>query len=424
MRPDLVVIVDGSPCLSETFVLQELLELESRGLSLVVMALAWPQEQEVVQQDELTRLRAPVEYVPALTGAQRRLAARAAHAALLLEGRGRYLAAISGIVKSPDHTRARLDRAALVAHRLVRLGRPSLYIHFACRPGTIGRFAARLAGVPYALSCRGEDIWLTPGDELRRKLEDARVVLSSTREGFSELERHAAGATPVRLIHHGTEIPAAPARRMPPAGAPRILTVGRLVPKKGHDLLIGAAAVLREQRTAFELRIAGDGPEWSRLQRLVHALELGDRVVFLGPLTPAEVQDELAAASAFALARRRTPDGDRDGLPDVVLEAMARELPVVSTTLADVAEAVQDGVSGLLVPPEDPGALAVALQRVLGDPELAAALGRGAGDRVRSSFDRRDTLPRVFATLAQAGLVRPDTATAVKDTDRVVQRAA
>ncbi|HYZ30604.1 MAG TPA: glycosyltransferase [Thermoleophilaceae bacterium] len=422
MKPDLVVMVNGFPRLSETFVLQELLDLESRGVNLMVIALAQPDE--AVQQDGLARLRAPVEYVPALTGARRRLGARASHAALLLQGRERYLAALADIVTSPDYSRARLDQAALVAHRLMRLGRPPLYVHFAHKPGTIGRFAARLAGVPYALSCHAKDIWLTPADELRRKLRDARVVLTCTREGAAELERHAAGATPVRLVHHGTEVPAVRAQRATAPGPPRVLTIGRLVPKKGHDVLIAAAAALRDHGVAVQLRIAGDGPEWPRLQRLVHELELGERVVFLGPLTPDEVRDELATASAFALACRVTPDGDRDGLPNVVLEAMARALPVVSTTLAGVAEAVEDGRSGLLVPPENPEALAEALQRVLRDPAFAAQLGQRAAERIRSSFDRQHTLPHVFATLTEAGLVRPGRPIALEGSGGVRQRAA
>jgi glycosyltransferase involved in cell wall biosynthesis len=190
-------------------------------------------------------------------------------------------------------------------------------------------------------------------------------------------------------------------------GTPRILSVGRLVPKKGHDLLIRAAAALREDGVSFELRLAGDGVEWPQLQRLVHELGVADRVTFLGPLTPAEVREELAAAAVFALGCRKMPDGDRDGLPNVVLEAMAAELPIVSTTMAGVSEAVQDGLSGLLVAPEDPGALAAALRRVLDDPALALALGRGAGERVRAVFDRRETLPRVHTTLVRAGLVPP-----------------
>jgi glycosyltransferase involved in cell wall biosynthesis len=422
VKPDLVVIVNGFPRLSETFVLQELLDLESRGLSVMVMALSRPEE--TVEQEELALLRAPVEYIPALTGTRRRLAARAGHATLLLKNRDRYFAALADVVTSPDYTRARLDQAALIAHRLQRLGRPPLYIHFAHKPCTLGRFAARLADVPYALSCHAKDIWLTPPDELRRKLSDARVVLTCTREGATELERHAAGATPVRLVHHGTDVTAVPPRRVPTLGPARILSIGRLVPKKGHDVLIEAAAALRDQGVAFELRIAGDGVEWPRLQRLVHALELRDRVVFLGPLTPAEVREELAAASVFALACRRTPEGDRDGLPNVVLEAMAAELPVVSTTLGGVAEAVEDSVSGLLVAPEDPVALASALERVLADSELAGRLGRGGAERVRSSFDRERTLPHIFATLAEAGLVHSDRPLAVDGSGGASRHAA
>jgi glycosyltransferase involved in cell wall biosynthesis len=404
MTPDLVVVVNGFPRLSETFVLQELLDLEAHGLHLLVLALARPEE--VVGQDDLRRLRAPVEYIPAITGGRRRLVARAGHAALLHHGRERYLGALADVVTSPDYSRARLDQAALIGHRLLRLGRPPVYIHFAHKPATIGRFAARLAGVPYALSCHAKDIWCTPEDELRRKLRDASVVLTCTREGAQELERLADG-TPVHLVHHGTEIPAGRAERGTPVGTPRVLTVGRLVPKKGHDLLIRAAAALRDDGVSFELRLAGDGVEWPKLQRLVHELGVADRVTFLGPLTPAEVREELAAAAVFALACRTMPDGDRDGLPNVVLEAMAAELPIVSTTMAGVSEAVQDGLSGLLVAPEDPGALAAALRAVLDDPALGLALGRGAGERVRAVFDRRETLPRVHTTLVRAGLAPP-----------------
>ena len=402
MRPDLVVVVNGFPRLSETFVLQELLDLEAHGVSLHVLALSRPDE--VVRQEELARLRASVEYVPTITGARRRLAARASHAALLLHQRGRYVAGLADVVTSPDYSRVRLDQAALVAHRLLRMGRPPLYIHFAHKPATIGRFAARLADVPYGLSCHAKDIWCTPRDELRRKLSDATVVLTCTREGADELERHA-GGTPVHLVHHGTEIPAVRPVREAPRGTPRVLSIGRLVPKKGHDLLIRAAAQLRDDGVAFQLRLVGDGVAWPALQRLVHELDVSDRVTFLGPLTPAEVRQELAAAAVFALGCRQMPDGDRDGLPNVVMEAMAAELPIVSTTMAGVSEAIEDGRSGLLVAPEDPAALASALRRVLDDPALGLELGRGAGARVRAKFDRRQTLPRVHAVLAGSGLI-------------------
>jgi glycosyltransferase involved in cell wall biosynthesis len=399
---DLVVVVNGFPRLSETFVLQELLDLERRGLRLRVVALSRPEED--VRQEELAHLRAPVEYVPAIDRARRRLAARAAHAALLLHRGPGYLAALADVAVSPDYTRMRLDQAAIVAHRLVRHGSPPVYIHFAHKPGTMGRFAARLAGVPYALSAHAKDIWLTPHEELAAKLRDAEVVMTCTEEGRQELERIAGGATPVRLVYHGVDVDARRPRARAP-GPPRILSIGRLVEKKGHDTLIRAASVLRARGADFRLRIVGDGVEWPRLQRLVHELGLTEHVAFLGPLSPEEVRAESAAASVFALGCRVLVSGDRDGLPNVVMEAMVQGLPIVATAMAGISEAVEDGASALLVAPEDPEAMAAALQRVLDDPALAARLGEEAAAVVRRRFDRRATLPSVAGALAAAGLV-------------------
>jgi glycosyltransferase involved in cell wall biosynthesis len=185
-----------------------------------------------------------------------------------------------------------------------------------------------------------------------------------------------------------------------------VLSVGRLVEKKGYDVLIRAAAVLRGRGLPFTVRIAGEGVEWARLQRLVHELGVGEHVVFLGPLSPRELETEYESATAFALGCRQLANGDRDGLPNVVLEAMARGLPVVSTTHGAVVEAVDDGRTGLLAPPEDPEALALALERLLTQPELAARLGSAAAQSVRDRFDRDRLLPAVAGELAAAGLIR------------------
>jgi glycosyltransferase involved in cell wall biosynthesis len=280
-----------------------------------------------------------------------------------------------------------------------------MYIHFAHKPATIGRFAAHLAGVPYGLSCHAKDIWLTPFPELAAKARDAEVVLTCTAAGREQLTLAGAGATPVLHVHHGVDIEVATDRQAP-SGAPRILTVGRLIEKKGHDTLIRAAAVLRDRGVEYSLRIAGEGIEWPRLQRLVHALDLASHVTFLGPLTPAEVHAEYRAAHVFALACRTLANGDRDGLPNVLLEAMARGLPIVSTHQEGVSEAVTDGHGGLLAPPDDPSSLAVALERVLVEPGLARRLGAGARAAVVERFDRRELLPSVADALADAGLIR------------------
>jgi glycosyltransferase involved in cell wall biosynthesis len=396
------VLVNGFPRLSETFVLQELLHLESRGLRLQLVALSDPRE--TVRQDDLDRLQAAVMHLPAAALIPRRRRLRAQ--ATLLERRGGdYLAARRTLRRSPDFTPGVLKRSTALASTLLRLGSPPMYIHFAHKPATIGRFAARLAGVPYGLSCHAKDIWLTPPPELAAKVQDAKVVLTCTAAGEKQLTLAAAGATPVLHVHHGVDVKVTTDRRAQ-SGAPRILTVGRLIEKKGHDTLIRAAAVLRDRGVQFSLRIAGEGVEWPRLQRLVHALDLAPHVTFLGPLTPAEVHAEYRAAYVFALACRTLANGDRDGLPNVLLEAMARGLPIVSTQQEGVCEAVEDGRSGLLAPADDVPCLAAALERILLEPGLARDLGAGARAAVIERFDRRGLLPLVADALAKAGLIR------------------
>jgi glycosyltransferase involved in cell wall biosynthesis len=398
------VVVNGFPRLSETFVLHELLDLERRGIRLHLIALRYPDE--VVQHAALSDLAATVEYLPDLTLSERKLAIRAAHVALFMRSRGRYLNGLAEVIASPDYEPPLLKHVVILAHRLLRLGAPPVYIHFAHKPATIGRFAALLAGVPYALSAHAKDVWLTPPNELAVKVRGAETVLACTEEARAYLVRLAGGTVPVRLARHGVEIPPAP-RPAPANPVPIILGVGRLVEKKGYDVLLRASALLRDRGIDFTLRIVGEGPEWPRLQRLVHELSLADRAFFLGPLTQAEVAGEYARADIFALACRRLPNGDRDGTPNVIVEAMARGLPVASTNLAAISEAIVDGESGLLTPQGDEVALAGSLARLLTEHRLAARLGTEARVRTAERFDRAANLPAVHAALAAAGIVAP-----------------
>jgi glycosyltransferase involved in cell wall biosynthesis len=402
-RVDLVVVVNGFPRLSETFVLHELLELERQGLRLHVVALRRPEE--VVQQEALARLQAEVEYLPEFADAAPRLALRVAHAALLLRRPRTYLHGLAEVVASPDFSRANLRRGLILAHRLARLGAPPLYLHFAHRPATVGRFAALLAGVPYGLSAHAKDIWLTPRRELARKVRDAEVVLTCTSDGRQYLHELSGGRTPVVLAYHGVETEG---RRRQPSEAgqlPVVLSVGRLVEKKGHETLLRAAGLLRDRGCAFRLRIVGEGVEWARLQRLVHELDLEEQVTFTGPLSEVEVHGEYERAHVFALACRELENGDRDGIPNVLLEAMAHGLPIVSTRSPGVLEAVTAERSALLAEPGDADGFARQLERVLADRELCERIGAGAQACVRRRFDRSANLPPVLEALQSAGLV-------------------
>ena len=400
---DLAVVVNGFPRLSETFVLHELLELERQGLRLHVIALRRPEE--LVQQEAIARLKADVEYLPDLVDNEPKLALRVAHAALFLRRPLTYLNGVADVVAAPDFSRRDFRRAVLLAHRLTRLGGPPLYVHFANRPATVGRFAALLTGAPFGLSAHAKDIWLTPRKELARKVRDAQVVLTCTSEGQRHLAALAGSRTPVVLAHHGVETDGR-ARPAVQEAATTVLAVGRLVEKKGHDTLVRAVALLRDRGFDVRLRIVGEGAEWSRLQRLVHELAVEDCVTFTGPLTEAEVRAEYARAHVFALTCRELENGDRDGIPNVLLEAMAHGLPIVSTRCAGIVEAVEDGRSALLADPDDAVGVADRLAQVLSDEMLRSRLGSGAARRVRERFDRAATLPTVVDALRAAGLVR------------------
>jgi glycosyltransferase involved in cell wall biosynthesis len=402
-KVDLIVVVNGFPRLSETFVLQELIEFERLGVRLHVVAMRRPDE--AVEQEAVRALSADIEYLPELSRNAERLAIRIAHGALLLRRPVGYLHGLAAAIASPDFSRSRLRLGLLLAHRAARLGSPPIYVHFAHKPATIGRFAALLAGVPYALSAHAKDIWLTPDDELARKVRDATVVLACTSGGRDLLDELARGRTPVRLAYHGVDL-SRPPRAHSDGQVPLVLAVGRLVEKKGYPTLLRAAALLRARGVEFRLRIAGDGPDWPLLQRLVHELGLGESVSFLGPLTDLEVRSEYERADIFALTCRQLENGDRDGIPNVVLEAMAHGLPVVSTTGSGVGEAVVDGESGFLTHQDDPEAVAAALVRLLANGELRARMGGAARAQVAAKFDRNANLPAVVQALAEAGILR------------------
>jgi glycosyltransferase involved in cell wall biosynthesis len=410
---DLAVVVNGFPRLSETFVLQELLELERHGVRLHVMALRNPEE--VVQQEALESLRAEVEYLPYSADPVPKLAVRVAHAALLVQHPATYLNGLGEVIASPDYSRANLRRAVILAHRLVRLGSPPVYVHFAHKPATLARFACLLAGIPYGLSAHAKDIWLTPERELARKVRDASIVMTCTADGQQHLERLSKGHTPVRLVYHGVETGLDRGRRNRDSYEPVVLTVGRLVEKKGHETLLRAAATVNDRGRPFRLRIAGEGVEWPRLQRLVHELGLDGRVTFLGPLSESEVAREYAAADVFALGCRELANGDRDGIPNVLLEAMAHGLAIVATTVSGIAEAVIDGETALLSAPDDVEGFAMSLERLLVEPILRERLAKRAREDVVARFDRRGNLPNVLEALASAALIPGDTAPRVEE---------
>ncbi|MFY8153672.1 MAG: glycosyltransferase, partial [Hyphomicrobiales bacterium] len=256
-----------------------------------------------------------------------------------------------------------------------------------------------------------KDIWTTPDWEKREKIAEAAWGVTCTQDGHRELQRLADRPDKVALVYHGLDLgrfPAPPPRPprdgSDPADPVRIVTIGRAVEKKGFDDLLAALARL-PGGLHWRLTHIGGGERLKALQAQAVALGLGERVTWAGPKAQGDVIAALREADLFVLPSRKAGDGDRDGLPNVVMEAASQALPIVATDFAGIPEFVRDGVEGLLVPPGDVAALALALAALAEAPERRSALGQAALARLTGAFSAAAGLDGIAARLrASAGL--------------------
>jgi glycosyltransferase involved in cell wall biosynthesis len=297
-----------------------------------------------------------------------------------------------------------LLQAAALADALPRDVR-HLHAHFAHGTTTITWLAATIAGLPFSFTGHAKDIYssrLNGKGWLRRKLLAADFAVTCTEANVRHLKAIAPEAR-VHLVYHGLSADftrllaagAAPPRRN---GHLRVLGVGRLVAKKGFDVLVDACAVLRDRGVPFEARIVGqDDAEGEALRRRIAARGLDGLVTLPGPVGPERLLDEYRSAGALCMPCRLLPD-DRDGIPNVLVEAMAAGAPVVATNVSGIPELVEHEINGLLVEPDQPAALADALTRLHGDPQLADRLTAAARTTVQERFDG-DRLARQLVAL-------------------------
>ena len=361
------LLVKTYPKLSETFILGEILGLQHRHLSLGIYSLQAPTDEKVHLQFE--QVEAPVAYLPAVRrAAWPRLLL--AHLRLLLRWPLRYARTARRVALG-----ANFLRAGWLAEQLYKDGVTHLHAHFATAPASLADIAAQLCNIPFSISAHAKDIYLADHDELRAKLARAAFTITCTEHNRAYLQQLAPPGVRVHRMYHS--INASRFRRYIPSPMirPTLLSIGRLRPKKGFDTLIRACALLAARGVDFRCEIIGYGPERERLQRLIDDAGIGDHVTLLGKLTHTEVVLRYRCASAFVLPCRIMPDGDRDGIPNVLLEAMAMQLPVVSTSVSGIPEAVSHDYNGLLVPPDDPLAVADAAQQLLENVVLRERLG-------------------------------------------------
>jgi glycosyltransferase involved in cell wall biosynthesis len=395
LAPTLAIVVKGYPRLSETFIAQEIAALESRGLRCVIVSLRHPTDRKTHPVHQ--RIRAAVLYLPEYLYQEPLRVLKAWWAVRRLPG---YRAALRQWLadwrRDPTSNRGRRFGQALVLAQELPHSVRALHVHFMHTPASVTRYAAMMRGLPWSGSAHAKDVWTTPDWEIREKLADCQWLVTCTATGRDHLAALAPSADRVQLLYHGLDL-----GRLPPPPPPRrprdgsdandpvtILSVGRRVEKKGFDDLLDALARLPPD-LHWSFSHIGGGALGEQLKAQARRLGIADRCTWHGAQAQPFVFNAYGYADLFVLASRIATDGDRDGLPNVLMEAQSQALPCIATHISAIPELIDDGRSGVLVPPQDPAALAQAIERLMRDPALRAQLGQGGFETVlrRFSFD-------------------------------------
>ncbi|KRB51392.1 glycosyl transferase [Rhizobium sp. Root708] len=392
-RRKILVVLKGYPRLSETFIAQELLGLERAGFDLTLISMRRPTDKK--RHPVHDEIKARVVYLPEYLHEEPIRVLKGLFAGFRKPGFGALLRRFfRDLPRDISRNRFRRLGQALVLAREWPDNGAWLHAHFIHTPASVTEYASILTGVPWTCSAHAKDIWTSPGWELSEKLGSARWTVTCTKGGYDHMRTLTARDDAVHLSYHGLDLARfghfAGERSLrdgrDPSDPVSILSVGRAVEKKGYDTLLRALALLpRDLHWRFEH--IGGGDELPRLKALASELGLSDRIVWKGALAQEEVLEHYRRADLFALACRIAANGDRDGLPNVLVEASSQGLACISTEVSGVPELITDKETGLLVQPEDPAALSHALLAAITDPALRHRLGGAAEEQVRSHFD-------------------------------------
>ena len=407
-------VLKGYPRLSESFIAQEIAALERRGLEILIVSLRRPAEARVHPVHR--EIRAQLLYLPEYLLLE---PLRVLRAWLSVRKFDTYRAAravwLGDLTRDPTPSRVRRFGQALVLAAELPADVDRLHAHFLHTPASVARYAALLKGLPWTGSAHAKDVWTIPEWEKREKLASCEWLVTCNRVNCEHLSA-LAPAGRVGLVYHGVDL-----KRFPPppaARAPRdevsLLSVARLVEKKGTDVLLQALARLPAS-SKWRLVHVGGGPLASKMQKLARSLGIDGRIEWRGALTHDRLLLEYRNADLFVLASRVARDGDRDGLPNVLAEAASQGLACVSTRVSAIPELIRDG-TGVLVPPEDPAALAEALAGLIADPQRRRALGAAAAERLRAELSLEANIERLAGRFGLA-------AARVRHEDRVLRSA-
>lgn len=396
----IAIVVKGYPRLSETFIAQEILALQERGLDLEIWSLRHPTERTIHPMHKAIEAR--VSYLPEYLYEEPLRVLKGALWSFKKKSFGATLKAFWRDLKrdfTPNRVR-RLGQAFVMAHELPADVK-HLHVHYLHTPASVVRYAALLTGRTWTFSAHAKDIWTTPDWEKREKMQEALWGVTCTAHGAENLQ---ALSSPdrVSLVYHGLDLSRFPARPESrpardgtnPMDPVRIVSIGRAVAKKGYGDLIQALAALPGD-LHWRFAHVGGGELLNHLKRQAQQAGIADKVAFLGLKAQPDIIALLREADLFVLPSKKAASGDRDGLPNVIMEAASQGLAIIATDFAGIPEFIRDGVEGQLVPPGDWEALSNALNLIAREPERRNMLGDAAYRRLRQDFSMEGGVDRL-----------------------------
>ncbi len=410
-RPFLGMILKGYPRISETFISNEILLLEKLGFPIHLFSMRRPRENFTHQS--VNQIQAAVDYLPETL--LKPLPRLMYHNCLLAAQRPRiYARALKTAFRRFLRTRKsatlkHLFQAGYLVQRLMPDRRViHLHAHFAHSPASVAMFTSILSGLPFSFTAHAKDIYTSDPRQLREKAALAKFVVTCTeynRRYLLALCNGDPGA--IHRIYHGidTRLFSLSPDGIPKAEKPyRILTVARLIAKKGLPTVYRALKVLKDKGIAFKHTLIGDGEDREKILAVIKDLGLSAHTRWLGTQPHEVVRDYYKRAHLFVLGCEVAPNGDRDGIPNVLFESMAMGVPVVATHLSAIPELVENEKTGLLVAPGQPQQLAEAMLKMLTDAALRTRVIPAARQRVLQDFDNKVLVKELASIFIKAGV--------------------
>lgn len=414
-------ILKGYPRTSETFITNEIRLLENMGVGLSIFSVKKLQGQK--NHAMVNDIKAPVTYLPQADPLREARFSQwlkdnwpkfsGSHFQLFKNKPLPYLSALAECLVMTFQYRTgwfapprevfikEFLQAGYIANAVLEAKNiRHLHAHFCHGSTTIAMFASKMSGLPFSFTAHAKDIYLkelNPGKLLQKKMRRCEFLVTCTGANEMHLQRLAPKGARIHRIYHGLDTQVfsnfnTTANADNPDGLPVVLSVGRLVEKKGFDYLIQACSILKTKGRRFRCRIVGGGDDYAeKLKALINELNVGDMVDLYGAVTQEELREIYKQATLFALPCLVVDNGDRDGIPNVLVEAMSMNVPVISTDISGIPELITNNLNGLLVPEKNAEAMADAIETLLTRPELRKQLGEAGRARVCKDFDSQVT---------------------------------